>query len=133
MSLLALVLTACGEKETPKTIEDSLCDNDWHATVLPLENADIYLDFYREGTFLMYQKIGEGGHTVFTGTWDLNDNILSGKYSGGEDWAASYEIVMNDKFLTLTSRNDAAEESVFEVCTIPEDVRNRVHSDYFLN
>jgi len=125
LSLIALIFTSCGEKEMPKTLEDSLCDNDWHSTSLVLDDADIYLDFFEQGTFIIYQKIGEGGHTAYTGTWTLNGNILSGKYSGGEDWAASYAITMHDKFLTLISQNEAAEESVFQTCTIPEEVRLR--------
>ena len=129
--MAALMLTAsCGEKENTgngekkePTFEDRFC-KEWHSyQMMTLDIADIYLDFSNDGTFEMYQKIGEGAYRLYRGTWSLDGNMLSGKYNDGEDWSAVYEICISDKFMTMTSQNDAAEENVFEECTIPEEVR----------
>jgi hypothetical protein len=123
---LLVFMTACGEKSDPETPSDPLCDKDWHSTSLAVEDADIYLDFSYDGSFVMYQKIGEGAYRSYAGTWNLDgNNVLSGKYSDGEDWAASYAITYDEKTLTMTSQNDAAEKSTFAACNIPDDVREK--------
>lgn len=126
---LMMLLVSCGEKEntgsgsTESTFEEKFC-KEWHSCDLAMENADIYINFSEDRTFELYQKIGEGTHRLYRGTWNLTGNILSGKYNDGEDWAASYEVTMSDKFMVMTSRNDAAEENIFEDCAIPDEVRN---------
>lgn len=122
----ALLLASCGDKNGGKnaelTLEEKLC-TEWHSTQLPID-ADIYISFAEDKTFELYQQIGEGAYRLYRGTWNLEDNLLTGRYNDGEDWAAAYTIFMNDKSLTLTSQNDAAEESQYVMESIPEDVRN---------
>ena len=126
--LTALLLMAgCGEKnhgpeKKEPTFEDKLCA-EWHSEMLPMDNADIYLQLNKDKTFELYQKIGEGAHRLYRGTWNVEENILTGVYNDGESWAAAYAAAMSDKFLTLTSQNDAAEESVFVKEEIPAEVK----------
>lgn len=118
-----ILLASCGEKnegKTELTLEQKLC-TEWHSTFLPVD-GDIYVSFNDNKTFELYQQIGEGAHRLYRGTWILEDNLLSGKYNDGEEWAAAYTITINDKQLTMTSVNDAAEESVFAKEDIPEEV-----------
>lgn len=132
----ATLLVACGEKEnngnengnengnggtTELTLEQKLL-GEWHSTMLVLE-ADIYLSFAENKTFEIYQQIEEGAHRLYRGTWNLEDNLLTGKYNDGEDWAASYLLTIHDKILTLVSNNDAAEESVFAKEEIPAEIK----------
>lgn len=122
-----LLLSACGEKNSDPTkkeptFEDKLCV-EWHSHELPVDNADIYLKLNKDKTFEIYQKIGEGAHRLYRGTWNVEDNILTGVYNDGESWAAAYAAAMSDKFLTLTSQNDAAEESVFVKEEIPAEIK----------
>lgn len=119
-----MLLAACGGKDggdkTELTLEEKLC-GEWHSTSLPVD-GDVYIDFNEDKTFELYQKIGEGAYRLYRGTWNLEENLLTGKYNDGEDWAAAYQVAMSDKFLTLTSNNDAAEETVYERSEIPASV-----------
>lgn len=118
-----LLLVSCGEKngsKTELTLEQKLC-TEWHSTSLPVD-GDIYISFSEDRTFELYQQIGQGAHRLYRGTWNLEETLLTGKYNDGEAWAAAYEIIINDKQLTMTSVNDAAEESVFARADIPQEV-----------
>lgn len=122
----ALMVISCGDKKnggntTELTLEQKLY-GEWHSTKLAID-ADIYISFMENGRFEMYQQIGEGAHRVFRGTWNLEDDLLSGKYNDGEEWAAAYRISVEDKTLTMTSANDAAEVSRFAQMQIPADVK----------
>lgn len=122
----ALMVISCGDKKnggntTELTLEQKLY-GEWHSTKLAI-NADIYISFMENGKFEMYQQIGEGAHRVFRGTWNLEDDLLSGKYNDGEEWAAAYRISVEDKTLTMTSANDAAEVTRFAQMQIPADVK----------
>lgn len=122
----ALLLASCGDKNGGKnaelTLEEKLC-TEWHSTQLPID-ADIYISFAEDKTFELFQQIGEGAYRLYQGIWNLEENLLTGKYNDGEAWAASYTVAINDKSLMMTSQNDAAEESLFVMASIPEDVRN---------
>lgn len=117
-----LLLTACdGKNGGKKSLEEKLY-GEWQSTSLSV-SGEVYLDFNEDKSFEMYQKIGEGAFRLYRGTWNIEENILTGKYNDGEDWAASYDIAIEDNSLTMTSKNDAAEVSKYASCTIPEEVK----------
>ena len=119
-----ILLISCGEKggkQPELTLEEKLCA-DWHSTSLSLD-ADVYISFADNNTFELYQKIVEGAYRLYRGTWNLEEDILTGKYNDGENWAASYNVDVADKTLTMTSNNDAAEASVYEKTEIPAEVK----------
>lgn len=119
-----LLLASCGggKEEESKKNPAELILGEWQSTTLSV-NGDIYLDFNEDKTFEMYQKIGEGAYRLYRGKWNIENNILTGKYNDGESWAASYDVAIEGKSLTLTSKNDAAEVSKYTSCTIPEEVK----------
>ena len=118
-----LLLASCGGKNEDDTKNPAeMILGEWQSTTLSV-SGDIYLDFNEDKTFEMYQKIGQGAYRLYRGKWNIENNILTGKYNDGESWAASYDIAIEGKNLTLTSKNDAAEVSKYTSCTIPEDVR----------
>lgn len=119
-----LMLAGCGEKngeDDKKSTAELLC-GEWHSTTLTV-SGDVYLDFNEDKTFEMYQKIGDGAYRLYRGTWNVENDILSGKYNDGENWAASYDVAIEGKNLTMTSRNDAAEVTKYSSCTVPEEVK----------
>ena len=120
-----MILASCGKDKggdnTGLDLELKLY-GDWHSTSLPID-GEIYLNFSEDKTFELYQQIGEGAHRLYRGTWALEGNLLTGKYNDGEDWAASYNVDVADKTLTMTSNNDAAEASVYEKTEIPAEVK----------
>ena len=120
--LSLLVAAGCGKnKEGKLSLEEKLCGQ-WHSTSLSV-SGDVYLQFDAEKTFEMYQKIGSGAYRLYRGTWNLENDILSGKYNDGEDWAAAYNVVIDGTSLTLTSVNDAAEVTKYSAASIPEEVK----------
>ena len=116
-----MILVSCGKEKTGLTLEQKLY-GDWHSTSLPID-GEIYISFSEDNTFELYQQIGEGAHRLYRGTWALEENLLTGKYNDGEDWAAAYNLAIADNVLTMTSNNDAAEVSVYEKAEIPADVK----------
>ena len=125
LSALILMVSCGGDKggqQTELTLEQKLCA-EWHSTDLSLD-ADIYISFADNGTFELYQKIVEGAYRLYRGTWNLEEDILTGKYNDGEDWAAAYQISIDGETLTMTSKNDAAEVSVYQKAEIPSNVKD---------
>ena len=109
--------------QTPELTFEQKLLGEWYCPSLAV-GGEAYLNLMEDKTFELYQKIGEGAFRLFRGTWNLEDTILSGKYNDGEDWAASYEVSLGDGTITITSQNDAAEESTFTKTQIPEDVKD---------
>ena len=121
-----MLMVSCGEKggkQPELTFEQKLC-TEWHSTTLSLD-ADIYLSFAEDNTFELYQKIVEGAYRLYRGTWNLEEDILTGRYNDGEDWAAAYQVSIDGNTLTMTSKNDAAEVSVYKKEAIPDTVKER--------
>lgn len=122
------LMTSCGGKEDkPRDITGI-----WNLTSVQTRSAqsggqtvDVYISFVTGGTFQMYQKIGAGRYRSFSGTWTLTDNVLTGKYSDGTSWGATYEAdVQNDgTSLVLTSQGANPETDTYtKVSSIPESV-----------
>lgn len=123
ITALMLMVSCGGDKEgqqTELTLEQKLC-TEWHSTSVSLD-ADIYISFADNNTFELYQKIVEGAYRLYRGTWNLEEDVLTGKYNDGEDWAAAYQISIEGETLTMTSKNDAAEVSVYKKAEIPATV-----------
>lgn len=117
-----LILAGCGKNKDGKlSLEEKLC-GEWHSTSLTV-SGDVYLKFDADKTFEMYQKIGSGAYRLYRGTWNLENDILSGRYNDGEDWAAAYDAAIDGTTLTLTSVNDAAEVTKYSKSTVPEEVK----------
>lgn len=108
-------------------VEETLASKiagEWHCVVSDID-ADIYLSLVSDATFELYQKIGEGGHRLYRGTWTLDEDIarLSGKYNDGNSWASSYDVAVSEdkNSMTLTS---ADEELTYRRESIPSEVKD---------
>ena len=73
--------------------------------------------------FELYQQISEGRHRLYRGTWQLEGDILMGKYNDGEDWGSSYKVTISENTLTLISTDESAQKSVYQRASIPNDIR----------
>lgn len=101
------LLTSC-EKE--QTLAERLV-GDWHCTATSTD-AEIYVTFTAEKTFVLYQKIGEGAYRVYNGIYELTapaaegaTYTLSGQYNDGSPWGAEYSVESKDRnVLTLTAQ-----------------------------
>ena len=93
------MLTSCKKEMTlaEKLVGDWNC----HATSV---DAEIYVTFTSEGTFALYQQIGEGAFRLYNGTYTLTGSVLSGQYNDGASWGTSYEVsATGTDTLTLTA------------------------------
>ena len=113
-----LLMVACG-KETPA---EKGIHGQWKSTSLSAE-GEIYLSLTEDNNFELYQQIGEGRHRLYRGVYNFENDILSGKYNDGEDWAYSYQVVLADDTMTLTTLDESAQTSVFQRTTIPTEVQ----------
>ncbi len=122
-----MLIASCGKNEEGKKPEINLEEQiigQWHSTSISVD-GDIYIEFDQAKTFELYQRIGEGAYRLYRGTWNLEGDLLTGKYNDGEDWAAAYKVSIEGDALTMTSNNDAAETSSFMSSEIPSEVKDK--------
>lgn len=111
------MLTSCRKE---MTLEEKMVGH-WHCPAVSVD-AEIYVTFDAEGTFALYQQIGEGAFRLYNGRWELAGTSLSGQYNDGTPWGASYEVVSpDDNTLTLTA--EGVSETYSRIADgIPEEV-----------
>lgn len=117
LTIAALSLTGC--KKAP-TLRELIC-REWRGVELSAD-AGIYINFISDGTFELYQKL-ENEFELRRGTWTLTGDVLSGKYNDNEDWAADYTVSVEGNKLTMISRNEGAETSIYVQCAIPSVIK----------
>lgn len=123
--LLAVLLFAgCGKKQE-KVIDVT---GDWQLRSISVkasygsETVDVYLRFSADKTFELYQMLGTGRYRVYTGKWTLTENVLTGTYSDGKAWGATYEVDVEGDTLTLTTVSDTPETDTYKRSSIPQTV-----------
>lgn len=127
MALLMSAVIGCekqneNEKPQEEGLKEMVC-GEWHTTI-PSADAELYVEFASDGSFELYQKVGEGSFRLYRGKWELKDDIISGKYNDGIDWASTYKVQMAGKdSMNWTSQNDAAEKTTYSRTVIPEEVK----------
>ena len=100
---------------------------EWHCTVSDID-ADIYLSLGSSSTFELYQKIGEGAHRLYKGTWELDEDtaMLTGKYNDGTAWGSSYTVSLSEDGNSMTlSPSEEAEDQVYRKESIPSEVKEK--------
>ena len=115
-----------GGEETKLSVEGSweLSGVTTKATVGSV-NVSVYVTF-ASGQFTLYQKIGEGRYTQFTGTYTLSGNALTGKYADDKAWGP-YTAALSGGNLTLTSAGGKEVDTYRKVSAIPESVLNNLN------
>jgi hypothetical protein len=115
----------------PPAEEETLAEKiagEWHCVVSGMD-ADIYLSLTSDNGFELYQKVGEGSHRLYRGTWTLDEKtrILDGRYNDGSSWGSSYETAVSEdgNSMTLVPKKAAQkEEHVYRRGTIPSEVKD---------
>jgi hypothetical protein len=90
--------------------------------------VNVYIDFAADNSFTLYQKIGEGRYTKFSGSYKLDKETgaLSGSYSGGSAWGP-YTAARSGGSLTLTSAGGKEVDSYKKLDSIPSSVTENVY------
>ena len=133
LAALGLCLFAgCGSSDKEKVSPTAkLLVGEWQLKTWTGETPqdfDIYLSFDADNTFEIYQRLAEVKYQKFTGSYQVQNDVLSGKYSGGKNFGSTYDISFNESgstlTLTLTSATGVAEMGVYVRAAIPDEVKN---------
>lgn len=136
VALMALMFTACdnGEENGNQGGGSNLqagnlekIYNEWRLVSVNGVEAefDVYLKLSEDKAFDIYQMVYAMEYRHYMGTFSLNDNLLSGEYLGGKSWKCDYRVGISEdeKHLTMESVEDNSITCIYEVTTIPEDVK----------
>lgn len=82
----------------------------------------VYVAFAADGTFQMYQQVWSFDYELFKGEYTLSGDVLTGVYEDGTNWACAYRVENVDGKLHMYSQEDISVTSVYEMCTIPEEI-----------
>ena len=128
--LVAALLSALVSFSSCKKEEKTLAvKGEWELTEVKMatksalvgaETVTVYLKLAEDGSFAMYQMVGDGRFVAFSGSWKLAGSTLSGTYADGTSWASSYEVSVDKSTLTMTTE-DGLDVFVYKACTIPYD------------
>jgi len=125
--LAALLLTATGCEKPADRLIDKIV-GEWHYTAE--ENGvteDIWLSFSADGTFEMFQKIGEGPYWHSKGeyTADPATGILTGVYSDRYPWKYSYKVEAGTGTLQMSAVVIEGHTVTYTLAAIPAEVRDK--------
>ena len=136
--LLAIFAALCllaGCKKTDDKPAGPSCIGEWQLSEVAVKSVtyagqevDVYIAFLENGRFELYQMVGQGRYRKFTGTWNLDGTVLSGKYASKKDWGSSYEVTQNGDNLELTS-SVSGEVDTYKKTTIPESVKSTAYQE----
>ena len=104
-ALIATVLLAPSCQKEGDRLVDNLV-GDWHYTAEESGvKEDVWIAFAADGTFSMYQKVGDGPYWLSTGEYELDPQtkVLKGVYSDRYPWKYSYKITVSAKTLVMTA------------------------------
>lgn len=127
-AVLAMMVSACGGKNDEKKGLDisgqwELIDIETKAAQIGEAEIEVYIEFNKDNTFNLWQMIGAGRFEKLTGTWTLNQNVLSGKYSDKKDWGTTYDVAVESGNLVMTEMKTGKETCIYRKCTIPSDIQ----------
>lgn len=125
--LAALLLTATGCEKPADRLIDKIV-GEWHYTAE--ENGvteDIWISFGADGTFEMYQKIGQGPYWHSKGeyTADPVTGILTGVYSDRYPWKYSYKVEAGTGTLQMAAVEIEGHTVTYTREAIPAEVRDK--------
>ena len=125
-ALLSALVSFSSCKKEDKTLD---VKGEWELTEVKMatksalvgaETVTVYLNLAEDGSFAMYQMVGDGRFVAFSGSWKLAGSTLSGTYADGTGWASAYVVSVEKSTLTMTTE-DGLDVFVYKACTIPYD------------
>lgn len=118
-------LTGC-QSESERVM--SALVGDWHYSGTESGvTEDVWIAFSADGTFDMYQKIGDGvhWHTAGTYVYDASTNSLKGVYSDRYPWKYDYMVSVGGSTLEMKAVQLPTYVVKYTKGTIPAEVREK--------
>ena len=131
-AVLLSVIAGCKPKtpETPKLDVTGAWELSSVSTKVSVggEQVTVYLEFTAEGEFTLYQKIGAGRYTRFSGNYAIDQEAkqLSGNYSNGKAWGP-YACTCSDNTLTLATASGGETDTYTRIDAVPSSVTEYVN------
>lgn len=133
MAMTLLAIASCSKDKPEKGGTDNLV-GDWQLVDMDLgtksavigdQTVTVYLRLKADGTFALWQQLGQGRYQEFSGSWSCRKGILRGNYSDGNAWASEYGISIEGDFLTMRAMPDGTDVYSYSRCTIPDSVQRQ--------
>ena len=113
-----------GETPTPPTgdIDTSTIAGDWQLTSWrgAAPSFDVYLSITEDGVVTIYQRMTSRLWETYYSTVEFEDGIISGVYTDGVTWGASYAVSYAGETMTWTDTKDSTDVSIYTRCTLPD-------------
>jgi len=129
---LLLALTGCKKEDTPQQSNVLDIAGVWELSSVTTKvnvagvEVSVYLDFAAGGSFTLYQQIGEGRYTKFTGSYTCTETSVSGSYSSGKPWGP-YTATVDASQLVLTSASGKETDTYKKVGSVPASVTGNLY------
>lgn len=123
-----LSFSSCGNKPVDK--KDMLPGN-WELVGMTAASKSVttggveisvYITFGADGSFALYQKLGDGRFRYFEGSWSVSNDKLSGVYSDGTAWGTTYDFEVSESSLVLTDSKGGDSYTYSKCEQLPADI-----------
>ena len=110
---------------TPPTGGDadtSTIAGDWQLTSWrgAVPSFDVYLSITEDGMVTLYQRMTSRLWETYHSVAELEDGIITGVYTDGATWGASYAVSYAGDTMIWTDTTDSTDVSIYTRCTLPD-------------
>ena len=123
IALFAMVFVGCGGDDNDN-LDQSGINGTWYLTSMcgSAPEFNVYIEFNNSGKFNIYQQVWTLTYERYTGTYSVDGNVITGKYSDGTAWTASYNYSVANSQLKLENVENSSEVSIYAAKPIPAEV-----------
>ena len=126
LMLVAVAFTGCEKENNPNgPAGKGALSGEWMLTSWSEAEPEfnVYIDFNDDNTFEIYQQVWSFDYELYTGTYTITGDIVTGVYADGSNWACGYKFENSGNTLTMYSQEDKSVTSVYEKCVIPAEIK----------
>uniref|UniRef100_UPI004055A381 hypothetical protein n=1 Tax=Alistipes sp. TaxID=1872444 RepID=UPI004055A381 len=91
----------------------------WRGTTPSFE---VYMDIQEDGTVELWQRIESREWSYYASHATLTGDVISGVYTDGVEWGASYGVTLDSTEMTWQSTADTSDISRYTRATLPEGI-----------
>lgn len=107
--------------EPPTGGDTSAIEGVWHLTewrgVTP--SFEVYMDITATGGITLYQRIENNYWDIYQSSAYIDAGVISGVYTDGTNWGASYSITLEDDRMIWVDSADSSDISVYTRSELP--------------